>query len=166
MALVKDVAKEAAERVLRANWDGRLPVDPVRIAEQLGLQVFVAKLDGNTSGKIVKEEHGAARIYLDRDEHGARQNFTCAHELGHWQERLDRGDHEFSFVDKRGEGPMNASEWYAEHFAGNLLMPAREFIDRFDAGYSDGKLANCFAVSVPAVRSRMRNLGLRRDWEL
>lgn len=161
MALVKDLAREKAQRVLNDYWDGRLPVDPVRIALDLGMNVFEAHLDDSDSGMIVKEAGKPASIYLNVNEPAARQNFTCAHELGHWFERDAQHDDEYSFVDKRGDRPMDAHEWYAEHFAANLLMPAREFIKQYDL--HDGsirKLADTFLVSLAAARNRARNLGL------
>jgi hypothetical protein len=160
VVLVKDVARRAADDVLNEYWDGRLPVDPVRIAETLGMSVWSADLPDNESGRIVKQHGQPAQIYLNRNEPDGRQNFTCAHELGHWFERKAQSDEEYSFVDRRDDRPKDAHEWYAEHFAANLLMPAKEFIQACDEGSGVRDLMQRFAVSPAAVRSRMRNLGL------
>ncbi|CAN02292.1 ImmA/IrrE family metallo-endopeptidase [Clavibacter michiganensis] len=160
MPLVKDIAREAAETVLREHWDGKYPVDPVRIANSLGMKVYLANLAENESGLIVKLPGQSAEIHINRTEPDARQSFTCAHELGHWIERGQQQDNEYSFVDRRDSRAMDAHEWYAEHFAANLLMPARDFIEVYDEGYTDSTLAKYFGVSPAAARSRMRNLGL------
>ena len=164
MPLIKEVARRSAERILAEHWDGTLPVDPARIALTIGMRVFTADLDEDTSGLIVKESADApAEIYLNRDEPPARQNFTCAHELGHWVERDEQRDARYSFVDRRDASPNDAHEWFAEHFAGNLLMPASHFIASFDEGLNDSQLARRFAVSPAAVRTRIRGLRLRRE---
>jgi Zn-dependent peptidase ImmA (M78 family) len=162
MTLVKDVARQKAETVLDEYWDESIPVDPTKIAFSLSMKVFVADLPEDQSGLIVKEAGRPAEIYLNSNEPPARQNFTCAHELGHWFERDAQSDDEYSFVDKRGQ-TRNAHEWYAEHFAANLLMPARSFIQSWDDGMTVRDLAGYFAVSQAAVRSRLRNLGLQDE---
>jgi Zn-dependent peptidase ImmA (M78 family) len=164
MPLIKDVARKAAEQVLAEHWDGTLPVDPARIALNLGMGVFTADLDEDLSGLIIKESATApAQIYLNRDEPPARQNFTCAHELGHWFDRDEHRDDRYSFVDRRDSTPNDSHEWFAEHFAGNLLMPAKPFIAAFDNGLTDSELARRFAVSPAAIRTRIRGLRLRRE---
>ncbi|WP_062208698.1 ImmA/IrrE family metallo-endopeptidase [Demequina oxidasica] len=157
--LIKEVAREAADLVLDDFWDGEFPVDPMRIAEALQIEVWTANLGPDVSGKIVKEANANARIYLNRDEIETRQNFTCAHELGHWWERRERGDTEFSFVEHRGQ-LRNAHEWYAEHFAANLLMPATEFTAECEDGARVRDLMRIFGVSRAAALQRCRSLGL------
>jgi Zn-dependent peptidase ImmA (M78 family) len=161
MRLIKDVAREAAERILDEHWNGVLPVDPVQIAHSLGMRVFLADLPENESGLIIKNSGESAEIHINRNEPLGRQGYTCAHELGHWVERSVQQDDEYSFVDKRDDSPMDAHEWYAEHFAANLLMPGRVFIEAFDNGNRVRDLAQLFGVSPTAAGNRMRNLGLR-----
>lgn len=160
MALVKDVARSAAHRALQQHWDGQIPVDPARIAMKLGMRVYRAYLDDDESGMISKRAGEPAEIVINANEPLLRQNFTCAHELGHWFERERQDDGEYSFVDHRNAKPNDAREWFAEHFAANLLMPTREFIAAADEGLSVASLSDRFVVSQPAVRSRLRALGL------
>lgn len=163
MALVKDLARRAAEEALETYWDRTFPVDPVKIARQLGMEVWVADLPDAESGRIVKKDGSPAEIYLARDEPYGRQNFTCAHELGHWFEREEQDDQEYSFVDHRTDGydkNRSAHEWFADWFAANLLMPAREFIEAVDEGLLLRDLAQRFGVTMPSVRTRARNLGV------
>ena len=161
MPLVKDVAQRQAEAVLEQYWDGKLPVDPAKIALRLNMQVYRANLRDSQSGLIIKESGKTPSIYLNANEPSQRQNFTCAHELGHFFDRDAQADDEYSFVDYRDDTPNDAREWFAEHFAANLLMPTRAFIELFDRGLSTYDLAAHFGVSQPAVRSRARSLRLR-----
>ncbi|WIE54197.1 ImmA/IrrE family metallo-endopeptidase [Curtobacterium sp. MCBD17_003] len=160
MALVKDVARAAAQRALDDYWDGTIPVNPARIAMDLGMNVYRAYLAEDQSGMIRKLENEPAEIFLNANEPPLRQNFTCAHELGHWFERRSQSDEEYSFVDHRNATPNDAHEWFAEHFAANLLMPTREFITAADRGLSVAELSDYFVVSQPAIRNRLRALNM------
>jgi len=161
MTLIKDVARKAAELALDEHWDGQLPVDPVKIARALGMSIWLADLPDNESGLISKRAGEPAAIYLNKNEPPSRQNFTCAHELGHWYERDSVADDEYSFVDRRDDRPKDAHEWYAEHFAANLLMPMRAFIQAVDDGLPLWELETKFGVSRAAAGNRARNLGLK-----
>ena len=90
-----------------------------------------------------------------------RDNFTIAHELGHYvlhylpnRERLATP----LWFARYGTGPL---EWQANRFAAALLMPEREFREAFTA--SDGDLtllSGRFEVSLPVVQTRADTLGL------
>ena len=160
--LIKDVAREDAEAILDEYWDGTFPVDPVNIATQMGIGVWEADLPAEVSGQLVRD--GVAtmgKIYLNRSESVTRRTFTCAHEIGHWVDRQHHDDKEYAFVDYRdaSQKPDEAEEWYADHFAANLLMPADEFNELCGLNFSVSELAYYFAVSPAAVRVRLRSLG-------
>lgn len=128
MTTTADIRKRAAadaERIRAEFWDGRFPVDPVRIARDMGIEVLDSKMPENVSGAIHKKE-GEARvvIYLSEKDHANRKRFTCAHELGHYVDNADKGVIEY--VDYRGLAPQNQAEQYANEFAAYLLMPERE----------------------------------------
>lgn len=161
--LIKDAAKEAAEQVLLDYWTPNLfPVDPALIAIRMGLKVFKAHLDPDTSGMILKVAGQPAEIYFSATEPPKRQNFTCAHELGHFVERSNRPnpDQEFEFVDRRN-GAVNAHEFYANEFAGNLLMPELDMRAEVVWGASVAELSERYGVSEHAVRVRMTKLGIQ-----
>lgn len=166
--LVKDAAREAADKVLRDYWTAdRLPVDPVAIARQMGIEVDFTEM-ADLSGVIVHDE-GSTHIVIADNELLERQLFTCAHELGHYMERKQSGDPDYSFSepkasareqDQRG-GEWSLHEYYADEFAGNLLMPQQEFIRWYSASPSVSSLADVFGVSRAAVQTRLRRL--RKD---
>lgn len=158
--------KKAAAELLQACWaDGRIPVDPVLIAHQLGVRVHRVSLPANHSGALVKREGGDPVILLQEGDSTNRQRFTCAHELGHYVRRA--GDDAFGFVDLRSslsEQGTNPEEIFANRFAANLLMPEDAVRERIGRNAPDIViLANEFQVSAEAMRFRLRNLGILRD---
>jgi Zn-dependent peptidase ImmA (M78 family) len=66
-----------AEELIETIWDGRpLPIDPIQIAEQLGIKVFKAGLDAGISGMLIKEPGKDPEIYLNGRDSTSRQRFT------------------------------------------------------------------------------------------
>lgn len=155
--LMKDAARRDAEWLLREHWDGTFPVDPVAIAEELGIEVIFGTLREGTSGAIIAEGEDV-QILISEDDPMGRQTFTCAHELGHYQERRRARDPEYSFEDTRRPGEYDLHEFYADEFAGNLLMPERRFLDVYAHNIDERTLAAYFAVSPTAVRKRIARL--------
>jgi Zn-dependent peptidase ImmA (M78 family) len=159
--LIKDMAKRDAEDVLRTHWDGTFPVDPFSIAESMGIRAGRMQLDDDTSGLIIARQETQSQIWVEARDTEPRQRFTCAHEIGHFVERsqmqrdLTRG---FSFVDKR-TSKRDAHEFYADEFAGNLLMPERR-VRQLDGHMSLIRMAAYFDVSVPAMEVRLRRLDI------
>ena len=157
--LVKDQAALDAQEVLDAYWANGFPVDPVRIAEAMGMTVHAADLADNISGMLRVEVDEAPEIFTHIDDVPQRRAFTVAHELGHYYERTQRGDRDFNFIDRRG-GTYDVHEFYADEFAGNLLMPADEVRRALGQGMRLARLAQHFGVSLPAMKLRLRRLGL------
>jgi len=159
--LIKDAARDDAEQVLSRYWTGTLPIDPVQIAKDLGINVWEAAMPSDVAGELYQADPQHVDIYLNRNDSESRQTFTCAHEIGHYWDRRQRNDTQYSFTDHRGEAPPdNPLEWYADHFAANLLMPEKQFRGMVDAGFGIAELMEAFAVSRQAVMTRMRGLGL------
>ena len=170
--LVKDAARDAAEAALASYWRARpAPIDPVAIAEEMGIKVVRAPLDDGVSGMIVKRPGTDAVIYVERSDSDARQVFTVAHELGHFVERTQLGNEpmdEFAFVETRTP-KHDVHEYFANEFAGNLLMPATALtalaenfpLDR-KARFIDlaFEVASTYNVSTTAARERLNKLGL------
>ena len=167
MPTVKSRPELEAEGLLRTLWHGTgtspdVPVDPVAIADRLGLQVFAVTLpDPELSGMLVKERGGVPRIYLNKDQHPHRQRFTCAHEIGHFVKRSVEDDSDaFEYVDRRShlssQGTHPDERW-ANAFAAALLMPADYVVDRFSHLGHTG-LANELRVSLEAISHRIDSL--------
>jgi Zn-dependent peptidase ImmA (M78 family) len=113
-----------------------------------------------------RSDHGqglAAAIAVEARDAAVRQAFTCAHELGHYVERSERGGdptQPFAFVDRRTSA-SDIHEFYANEFAGNLLMPQEEVRRQIEENrLSAIELAGYFGVSLPAMSVRLRRLNL------
>lgn len=158
--LVKEAAKLAAQEVLKEHWDGTtFPIDPFEIADKLGMKVIVGSLRPELSGAIIAQP-GDITILVEESDNFGRQTFTCAHELGHYFERKQAGDDEYSFVEVRLPGNYDLHEFYADEFAGNLLMPEAAFRADIKTHGSDYLAAAKFGVNPAAVRMRRKRLGI------
>ncbi len=158
--LVKDKAAADAAEVLETYWaPGRFPVDASRIAHRMGMSVELRRLREGISGMLRVEPWAVPEIFVDTTDVEPRQRFTIAHEIGHYVERTSSGANDFNFVDKRG-GQYDVHEFYADEFAANLLMPADEIERMRGKGAGLVRLAGYFGVSLPAMKLRLRRLGI------
>lgn len=155
-------AEGEASRILRTYWAAGDPVDPVKIARRLGLNVFRSRMEAGVSGALSKSRNEPGVIYLNADHHTHRQRFTCAHELGHYVKRTAEDTTSFEYIDRRDDLSSTGThpdEVFANQFAAALLMPA-DRVRRLRAQHSPRALAKHFGVSPTAMEYRLANLGL------
>jgi Zn-dependent peptidase ImmA (M78 family) len=160
MSIQKD-ATAAAERILGTFWGDDIPVDPVRIARGLGIQVLDARLDPQVAGALVKKGDRDPSIVLNADDSSKRKRFTCAHEIGHYVKR--DATEEYEYLDLRGQlasAGTDPDERYANAFAASLLMPERQVRRLHKDGFGEVELAAIFDVSREAMHYRLTNLSL------
>lgn len=142
------------------------PRDIDKIVERIGLEVTYAPLRGTTSGIILKRDKDSdPEIYIDSTEPRVRQRFTLAHELGHYYDRASAQDLEYSFLDKRSPDGYDLHEFYADEFAGNLLMPADEVQRLRECEYSIPGMAAHFGVSGSAMSMRLSRIAKAMKYE-
>lgn len=165
MPMVYEKARSDAQGLLDATWDGKLPVLLTQFTRALNADKLEANLGRKISGQVTKLPSSRAQILINSRDTLQRRRFTWAHELGHIAERttFDK-DQAYSFTDegialdkKRGDS-YDLHEFYADEFAGSLLMPEDEFIEKCNQGYSIGQLATIFDVSRAAVEQRIKRL--------
>lgn len=138
------------------------------IAERLGANVYFEPLPQDQAGFIVKENKDAfAIIVINSNDISERQRFTLAHEIGHLVDRRRiAADDDYSFMDFRdGQQEYNLHEFFADEFAGELLMPAQPLID---SAYEHGIYAAAarFGVTPAAVQKRLDRLRTHPPAEL
>lgn len=164
-------AEKAAQSTLDNLWgDEGFPVDPFRLAKQLGLEVWSAALNEGVAGQLAKVPGRAPVVILNRVDPRNRQRFTCAHELGHYYQRVkqqeacdyvDTSTYAYvDFRDGRSSSGTDAEEQFANAFAAALLMPAEAIKKAAQKGWNLLVLADFFGVSAEAMRFRLCNLGL------
>lgn len=112
----------------------------------------IYEVDG---GSLIIYPDRSFRIQLSPTTSPLRDNFTIAHELGHFFLHYDYEnppDEEVIFT-RYGSGPF---EWQANRFAAAFLMPKDEFIS-VRSKFSDNTflIASHFEVSQIAVEKRM-----------
>lgn len=159
---IRQNANEMAREILDEFWPERfLPVDPVHIARDMGVEVFSAELGNDVFG-LIYGTPGGAEIYIDRDQPPNRYRFSVAHELGHYVEHSERPGPaaEMDYVDRRSDEDRGSpEEVYANQFAGALLMPEKELRAERARGLNDVQLARLFGVSLSALQYRLQLLG-------
>lgn len=162
MALVIDRARDDAEATARdfSVPGRRFPVDVAAIAAGMGVRIEYTFLRDGVSGMIRSRPPEVPVIYVDATENAARQRFTIAHELGHYVERMNQGQTDFAFIDERGT-KYDLHEFYADEFAGNLLMPADEIARLRLNSKSNIEMAAHFGVSPAAMTTRLKRLANR-----
>jgi Zn-dependent peptidase ImmA (M78 family) len=164
-------AERDAQEILNTVWTAGestmlLPVDPISIAQRLGIKVYTANMDPGVSGSLVKRAgYDDPEINLNAGDSRNRQRFTCAHEIGHYVKRSAAGeDNEtWEYIDRRDSltsTGRNPDEIYANQFAANLLMPTAH-VKALRKQYGPASLAFEFGVSADAMNFRLDNLGLR-----
>lgn len=140
--------------------------DLVGIAQHLGATIYTAPLEPAISGFIIKDPHSDPRIYINENASRVRQRFTLAHELGHLVERMQiAGDDDYSFVDHRKPGSYDLHEFFADEFAGALLMPSQKLRSMEENHLSVYEMAKQLGVSVSAVNKRLERLQTNPDAE-
>ncbi|WIB16289.1 ImmA/IrrE family metallo-endopeptidase [Curtobacterium sp. MCPF17_050] len=163
---IKSEAERAAANILEEAWDSdRFPVDPVVIAERMGIFVFEAQLPGNVSGLLRKDPGQEAEIFVDVDDPPVRRRFTTAHELGHFAQRRDQ-DEFVGYIDRRdgrAQEGTKPEEIFANTFGAHLLMPRSAVKVLVDARNSDVQMARFFGVSLQSMQFHLENLGYRRS---
>jgi Zn-dependent peptidase ImmA (M78 family) len=142
-----------------------LPIDPVRIARTIGINVYSAKLSSTLSGLVTRlTPRGGTDMYLNSAEAPVRQRFTAAHELGHYfaVEASEDGA-ERVFVHRRDQFAScgtDPEEVFANQFAAELITPEADVIRLHRSGLGPLELAQRFNVSLDSMNIRMKDLGL------
>ena len=152
-------ARRAAIELLDQMGITEPPVDPVSVAEFVGVTVSFVEFGGESDARISgfydceKDE-----ILVNKHEFPLRQTFTVAHELGHkiLHEEWAKSDHYKVLLRDPSMRENSPVEQEANFFAANLLMP-KSMMDEYYL-LPPHKVSEIFAVSVPAVKARLQSL--------
>jgi hypothetical protein len=158
------MATQTGERVACDEGFTSLPVKPLVIAERKDLHVE-KKPPGmkGVSGALIFMEPKPLLIYSSEHQNAGFENFSIAHELGHYclpdhpDQILKSGGQHFSRAGF-SEGSLSI-ELEADHFAAGLLMPdflVRKLIEKSEVGLvSIRELAGSAEVSLTAAAIRV-----------
>lgn len=155
---------EAARHLLTVAWDGRLPVNPTKIANKIGIEVRPIFSDAY-SGKATHENDNPVIEYNQNDTPSGKL-FTISHEIGHHYlgHTEDKTHHFHELIDNDNNFNVSVNDDYerqANNFAMELLMPHSlvDFLIAKKNMTSLYDLANTFGVSTVAMKYRLKKLG-------
>jgi hypothetical protein len=158
------MATQTGEKLARDEGFMSLPVKPLIIAERKDLHVE-KKPPGKkgVSGALIFMEPKPLLIYSSEHQNAGFENFSIAHELGHYclpdhpDQILQSGGQHFSRAGF-SEGSLSI-ELEADHFAAGLLMPdilVRKLIEESEVGLEGiRELAGTAEVSLTAAAIRV-----------
>ncbi len=130
------------------------------------------KLSGISGATIYNNDTKRFSILINEDKPKTRQNFTIAHELGHYflhdeilkDERLIIDDDNYldgkRTLYRLDEAKRNQIEIEANNFAASLLMPRDLVVDAWKRIGNIQECAEIFSVSAIAMTIRLERLGL------
>jgi Zn-dependent peptidase ImmA (M78 family) len=150
------LVKRTAKELLSQFGLSEPPIDPVSIADSLGVRVKFASFSGEFEGVSGFYDPSEEAIYVNKDEFPLRQTFTIAHELGHHllhKEWANSEEYKMFWRDMN----RNADDFHereANAFAAHLLVP-RVMLDRYYPRLSKPDLSKLFAVSTPVITNRL-----------
>lgn len=163
----RSAIEEFAAQTLRTHGLESIPIDPVILANRLGITVNHATFsEGSISGVVAKRGDHAV-ILVNSNDSPYRKRFTIAHELGHVLlhltgidgEEVDHTENLFRTNEADTPGPI-LKEVQANQFAAALLMPAEKVREEWRNTRSVTKLAQRFNVSEEAMGYRLASLGM------
>lgn len=147
-----------AEKVLEEHWNNTIPVNPIHIAENMGITIYSSQSIEYTGEFLYDQDRPV--ILFKPSGNSKRDHFVIAHELGHFVM-----GHEPSHRDTNSSFDISnfiPSERDANYFASTLLMPKSciEFAIHRGNLTSVEELCDYFDVSTTAMRIRLKNLGI------
>ena len=150
----------------------RLPINPVKVANWLGMKVKSVETKDSSFAGLVTVKNGSGSIYVSEGEPAYLIRFTIAHEIGHYLLHLNEGGtiKDGMMLDRPidmfwDREPAEVSEdWMKEieanWFATELLMPAEFIREEWSKIRSVSRLAETFYVTEEAIGHRVADLAL------
>lgn len=160
----KEEIRSRAKEVLRMCGITDAPIDPVLVANRLGIRVIPATFKEDWISGGIHKEGNVTSIYVSNSEHFNRQRFTIAHEIGHFNMHLDEiGDKGILEAVDMYRSPYSSDpdkEVEANEFAASILMPEDLLRKYWVQCRSVEFVADLFNVSRQAMQIRLSSLGL------
>ena len=172
-----DVRVQAAQDALELRQRFGLGPSPIKdivtfLELELGVRVYVRKLEGNISGLFAYDEALGACILINARHPRERRAATAAHELGHLVSTRREAD-----VYNEDSLEKSPEERYCNGFSQSFLMPARAMMQKFKDVTAGATrltrrhiiiLSHFFGVSREALVRRLEELSLTKrgtwDW--
>jgi len=164
-SLITERARQLVNRSVEQRGHENPPFLPEEFARLQGIKKIVKEDLGETSAVLLRFHDGYV-IKVNQNHNLARQNFSCAHEIGHIlfsELKLERyiRNIEYRTFDPDGErkARSRAIERLCDAAAAELLLPEfvfRKYLSGFGVSvYAIERLANIFRSSIRAVAWRI-----------
>jgi len=158
-------ARQLVSKLVEDRGHDKPPFLPQEFARLIGIKQIVKANLGQTSAVLLRFHDGYV-IKVNQNHNLARQNFSCAHEIGHILfSELKLGPYiqsiEYRTFDPEGEGKARARarEHLCDIAATELLLPEfvfRKYLSGFGVSvHAIERLANIFRSSIRAVTWRI-----------
>lgn len=154
-----------AEEILLEYWTGGLPVNPVFIANKLGIDVYKEDLGTKLAKSVI--ENNKFTITVGSGEKISSHRFFIAHCIGHiLLEHLSKDKPIIEDTKSSFSSSNRNKEKDANTFALALLLPERLVKTWFDKmiGTDITEAAKMFDVAEAAVYQRLIDLRLIKEW--
>ena len=165
--MTKAEIERKAHQTLMEHGMYSIPVDPVVIANRLGIRVSNAVFSESSLSGMIAKRGDKKSLLVNSNDSIERKRFTIAHELGHCILHLDN---EGEFVDSKEDmfrtetNSLNGRIYYKEveanEFAAALLMDAERVREIWNEYQDVDEMARIFMVSESAMEIRLESLGL------
>lgn len=173
-----DCEREADKIRERYNPENLVPFPYQTVADALpDLEITIISLQDNDDGSfgsisgatVYSKDENSFTIIINSNKPQTRQNFTIAHELGHYFLHKDYlitngiimdDDKDKKILYRADEGVRSQIETEADNFAAALLMPADLVKNTWSRIPDVQSCAKIFEVSVLAMSIRLERLGL------
>lgn len=157
---VEDFLKKLEIHYLEAP----IKLQPILEKLQIVLEIGNLKIDDEKiSGAIKKKKSGeGATILLNSGDVFERQRFTIAHEIAHYIFEMQQSNENVIIETRSYKNSDLVKEIRADKFAAELLMPKELILKEYDSLIfpTISEIARKFEVSKPAMRIRLKELGL------
>jgi len=168
--LIVERARQLVNQLVEQRGHGRPPFLPAEYTRLLDIKEIVRADLGELSAALLRFHDGYV-IKVNKDHSLARQNFSCAHEIGHAllsELNLEPSIEEVEFRTFKPQAPAEARakarERLCDAAAAELLMPEmvyKKYLSAFGLSISLVEwLANIFKVSIRAAAFRIAEVSV------
>jgi len=169
-SLIIERAKQLVNQLIECRGHNKLPFLPEEFSHILDIRKIVKADLGGTSAILLRFHDGYV-IKVNGNHHVVRQNFSCAHEIGHILFSELKLEHYIHSIEYRKFNPSKtveirarARERLCDAAATELLMPEfifRKYLSNFGLSVSSIEhLANIFKVSAKSAAIRVAEVSL------
>lgn len=168
MARTRQEIEALARETLAQHGLLAIPIDPVVLANRLGVAIYNAKFSEENLAGMLSRRGNNVTMLINESDPPYRKRFSIGHEIGHHLMHLENdGDMVDQVADMFRSATFDGTEDGGRHaeveanqFAAALLMPAELVRTQWELTPSVAAMARVFNVSEEAMAIRLDTLRL------